>query len=336
MKKYLISEKGTFYKANLHCHTNLSDGAFSPEEVKAHYMKEGYSVIAFTDHDIFLTHPELNSEDFLALNGFEVEITEEGKPSWDESKCCHICMVALDETIKNHPLWHRTDYLFGNASKHREQVQFDPNVPDYVREYTPECISDMMRIGAEHNFFVTYNHPRWSLEEYPQYSKYNNMHAMEIYNHGCYVEGYADYNGVVYDEMLRAGKRICCIATDDNHNSHDECGGYTMIKAETLSYEAVAAGLKKGDFYASTGVQIDALWYEDGKVHITFPEAAKVIMTTGLRKQVTKRAPDGDPKAWNEAVFELNGTEKYFRITVFDQEGNTADTNAYFLDTLGE
>ena len=35
MRKYLLPEGGNFYKANLHCHTVLSDGAMTPEEVKA-------------------------------------------------------------------------------------------------------------------------------------------------------------------------------------------------------------------------------------------------------------------------------------------------------------
>ena len=334
MKKYLISESGTFYKANLHCHTNFSDGALSPEEVKDLYVKHGYSIIAFTDHDIFVPHPELNDENFLALHGFEVEVTEQGKPTWDEAKCCHICFIALDETIRNHPLWHRTDYLFGNAPQHRAEVQFDPNVPDYVREYTPERVSDMMRIGRENNFFVTYNHPRWSLEEYPQYINYNNMSAMEICNGTCCNMGFWDYNGVIYDEMLRAGKRIFCTATDDNHSMADTFIGYTMIKAEKLDYALIADALKNGDFYASTGAEINSLWYEDKKVHITFPAAAKVVLSTGIRKQMVCTAPDNDPSAWNEAVFELDGTEKYFRITVLDAEGKTADTNAFFLDAL--
>ena len=42
MRKYLISEKGSFYKANLHCHTTVSDGCLTPEEVKAAYKEKGY------------------------------------------------------------------------------------------------------------------------------------------------------------------------------------------------------------------------------------------------------------------------------------------------------
>ena len=43
MKKYLIPETGSFYKANLHCHTTISDGSMTPEEVKEHYKAAGYT-----------------------------------------------------------------------------------------------------------------------------------------------------------------------------------------------------------------------------------------------------------------------------------------------------
>ena len=333
MKKFLISEKGQFYKANLHCHSNLSDGALSPKEIKAVYLEHGYSIVAFTDHDIFIPHPELCDESFLALNGFEVEITEQGKP-WLESRTCHICFVALDPLIDKHPLWHRSKYLFGHAVEHRDEVKFDESKPDYERSYTPECVSDMMRIGRENNFFVTYNHPRWSLEEYNDYINYHGMDAMEIYNHSSSCLGYPDYNGVVYDEMLRAGKKLYCTATDDNHSTKDACGGYIMLRAESLTYGDVATAIKNGDFYSSTGAQITSLWYENNSLHVTFPSAERVILSTGIRKYKSQVAPEGNPSAWNEAVFELKGEEKYVRITVFDKGGKTADTNAYFLDEL--
>ena len=57
MKRYLLPETGRFFKANLHCHSNLSDGQLSPEEIKKIYMDKGYSIVAYTDHDILLPHP---------------------------------------------------------------------------------------------------------------------------------------------------------------------------------------------------------------------------------------------------------------------------------------
>ena len=60
MKKYLLPKDGNFYKANLHSHTNVSDGAFCPQDVKKVYLEHGYSIVAFTDHDVLMPHYDLN------------------------------------------------------------------------------------------------------------------------------------------------------------------------------------------------------------------------------------------------------------------------------------
>ena len=67
MRKYLLPKDGNFYKANLHCHTTVSDGLWTPEETKKNYMEQGYSIVAFTDHDVMIPHPELEDESFLPL-----------------------------------------------------------------------------------------------------------------------------------------------------------------------------------------------------------------------------------------------------------------------------
>jgi len=192
----------------------------------------------------------------------------------------------------------------------------------------------MMKIGRENGFFVTYNHPRWSMENYSDYIRYENMDAMEIFNYGSVISGYWDYDGVVYDEMLRNGKRIFCISADDNHQIMDTCGGYVMLKAPALTYKDITHALKSGNFYATTGPEILNLWYEDGTVHIETSKAAKIILSTGIRCQKMVSAKKENVPAVTEADFRLEGNEGYFRITVMDAEGNTADTNAYFLDTL--
>ena len=69
MKHYLLPEKGQFYKANLHAHTNQSDGKNAPEEVREIFKSKGYSIVAYTDHDLLLDRASLCQEDFLALNG---------------------------------------------------------------------------------------------------------------------------------------------------------------------------------------------------------------------------------------------------------------------------
>ena len=41
MKKYLLPQIGCFYKANLHCHTTVSDGSITPEEIKTFIREKG-------------------------------------------------------------------------------------------------------------------------------------------------------------------------------------------------------------------------------------------------------------------------------------------------------
>lgn len=340
MKKYLLSEKGNFYKANLHCHTNLSDGNKSPEEVKEIYKSLGYSVVAFTDHDIFISHNDLTDDSFLALNGFEVEINEHN--SWEDCpKTCHICFVSLDRDKTIQPMWNRTDrYMIGNGAKYAHMVKFNESEPDYIRSYTHKCVSEMMSEGVNKGFFVTYNHPSWSLEQYPDYIGYKGMRAMEIFNGDCLTLGYEDYNPRVYDDMLKAGNRIYCVGGDDNHNATHREGtrawdsgvAFTVIKAESLEYSAVAKALSEGNFYASCAPEIYELWYEDGRVHIKCSDADRINCNFDTRDAKIVFAEGGEPLV--EAEFDIPCRATYFRITVTDKCGKKACTNAYFTDEL--
>ena len=332
MKKYLLPETGTYYKANLHCHSNMSDGIYSPEEIKEKYKQNGYSIVAFTDHDIFIPHNELADSDFLPLNGFEVQINEDKGNDFCMKKTCHICFVALKPDNFVHPLWHRSKYLFANAPKHRDKVQFDESKPDYERIYNGKCISEMMKIGRDNGFFVTYNHPSWSLETYAEYMEYDNMHAMEIVNNGCKVMGHMDYNAKEYEDMLRGGKKIYCIATDDNHKEPDMFGGFTIINAQKLENEAITDSLIKGKSYASEDPVIKQLWYEDGILGIECSDVISISVNTDNRRAYHKMAENGE--TLTTASFAIDDVNKYIRVTITDKQGKHANTNAYYLEDI--
>lgn len=340
MKKYLLPQQGQFFKANLHCHSTVSDGKRTPEEIKRDYMARGYSIVAYTDHEVMVPHHDLTDEEFLALTGYEMEApTPRILPGSGEvilyhrRKNCHMCFIALDPDKKEQVCYHREKYVVGGALQYRDRVCFDESLPDYERVYSHEGISDMMRIGRENGFFVTYNHPNWSLADMTDYMGYEHMHAMEICNNGSAGEGYPDdYNGREYDHMLRGGKRIYCIATDDNHKLADCFGGFTVIKADRLDYKTVTDALLAGHFYASRGPAIHELWFEDGKLHITCSDARRIIMSTGIR---TTRVVNAQPgQALNAAEFEVHSEDVYVRLTVWDDKGMYAATNAYFVDEL--
>ena len=340
MKKYLLPENGNFYKANLHCHTTVSDGRLTPEGVKELYKSQGYSVVAYTDHNLLISHNDLTDSEFLALNGVELDVGgKKIEGASDYSKVCHFCLIALEPDNHINPFWHRSLYKTpGNVDKNAKYALFDDSKPDYMRTYTSECISEIMSGSRELGFFVTYNHPTWSRESYDEYMGYHGMHAVEMFNGSCIAMGYDEYNPRVYEDILSAGQRIYAIGADDNHNVHpfgsrrcDSCVAFTMIKAESLDYQAVTGALLDGHFYASEGPEIYELTYDEGKIHIETSLADRITVTYLGRGSAVAYS---DETPITSADFNIPANVGYFRLTVTDRSGKRAVTNAYYLDEL--
>lgn len=340
MKKILIPEADgcvKHYRANLHCHSTISDGAKTPEQLKKDYKAHGYSILSITDHNLFVTHNDMSDDEFLMLNGVELDVSDKNSP-----RTCHLCFVALDKNIDEQICYHRTKY---SRDDMRTLLKFDESKPDYERVYSPECVNDMIKTGVESGFFVTYNHPVWSLESYREYMQYDGMHAMEMVNYGDIVAGWDDDNGHCYEDMLRGGKRLYCIGTDDNHNRVPDTlpncgsyGGYIMVASPSLTYEDVAEALKSGCFYAGMGnyahmgPKILSLFVEDGKVHIKTSAARQIMFMLDVRANSAVNAIDGENVY--EAVFNIPESAAWFRIVVVDDRGYKAYTNSYYTEEL--
>ena len=159
MKRWLISENGNFYKACLHLHTDLSDGAYPPAEVKRKYQEKGYSIIAFTDHDIFIPHNDFSDENFLAINSHEIEVSENNVNLTRYQKTYHLNFYAKDRNATMTPVFSESRVHIGNSSKY---VTDEMRKTDVYAYYSPRSINEVIRIANENGFFVTYNHPVWS------------------------------------------------------------------------------------------------------------------------------------------------------------------------------
>ena len=313
MRRILLDGEKKQYKANLHSHSTVSDGILTPEEMKELYKKNGYSVLSFTDHGKFVRHNELTDPDFLVINGYEADITENiVDPEWKHRRTCHICLLAPNEDVESAPL------------------------PRECGEgYNAEHINELIRRGVEEGFFVTYNHPTWSRERADEYMSYRGMHCMEIVNFNCIAGGTPEWNETIYDHMLSRGEKIYAIATDDNHNTHwffDSFGGFAMILADELSYKSIFDALMSGSFYASEGPVIKSVYVEDGTVSVFCSEAVSVRFNTGTRRGKNQTAKPGE--AITSAFFKVAPDDKYVRITVTDKEGKHAYTSAFFTEDI--
>ncbi|HOL78582.1 MAG TPA: PHP domain-containing protein [Clostridiales bacterium] len=339
MRKYLLPKEGRFYKANLHCHSTLSDGDYTPEQLKEHYKSRGYSILAITDHEWLNEHSYLDDEDFLTITGFELEVLEPTHLPNKQKKVCHINFFAKEQ--KNTTLFAFNPKHFWSGNREKAKTLKHTGPDDYERVYSAEGVNDILRLAKENGFLSCLNHPDWSLQNLDDYRDYDGFTMMEIYNYSSDIDGSYAYAAKDYDNMLRMGKKLFVCASDDNHDRfavnhphHDSFGGFTYIKAPELKYEAVINALEKGDFYASMGPEIHELYAEDGKIYVKTSPAKRIIMIPKGRNYNCVSAFEGEHVT--EAVFELNDLEyeEYFRFEVIDERGRRAATRAYYLNEI--
>ena len=75
MSKNLLPVVPKYFKANLHTHSTITDGKFSPEELKELYKKQGYQILCLSDHNVVVDHSALTDESFLLLTGAEFGVS---------------------------------------------------------------------------------------------------------------------------------------------------------------------------------------------------------------------------------------------------------------------
>ena len=337
MKKYLLPNNGSFYKANLHIHSTVSDGQMSVEEIKERYMEQGYSIVAYTDHEIMVPHPELTDENFLALTSTEISINDRFDCDFNFVKTYHLNIYS--------PLENKSSFSTFDKSKMWMKHSFDYITPEQEkvgmdRTYSTEAVNEVIRRANEEGCLVSYNHPVWSLQDYSDYIGLKGLWGIELYNTGCARNGYVD-SPKPLDDLLRNGERPFPLATDDSHRLFDCFGGFVMVKAESLKYDTVFDALKNGYFYASCGPEFHELSIDEGIVKVKSSPVEYVSLSTDNRLLFSKKADDElltdtelDIKWYLDLSKEGINEHKYIRVTLIDKFGKAAYSRAYFIDEL--
>ena len=293
---------GTFWRGNLHTHSDLSDGALPPDEVCRRYRAEGYDFIALTDHfvgrfgyPIADTAPYRDA-DFTTIPGAELH-----SGAMENGELWHILAVGLPADFAPS---HTPDFV---------------PVPD--QETGPEIAARARAAGA----FVTIAHPQWSGMTMNDARSITAAHAVEIYNHGCAVECDRPDGSYVADLLLSEGRDVTLIATDDAHfQCADAFGGWVMVKAEANTPDQLLAALKRGDFYASTGPELRGVEVTEDAVIVTC-SAASVVVVQGHGSV----APAVHGASMTRAVMARNRLRDspWIRVTVMDAAGRRAWSN---------
>jgi hypothetical protein len=297
--------KLTWYKGNTHTHTLNSDGDSTPDEVVRWYREHGYQFLVLTDHNYLTSVDGLNAlhgaeEKFLVIKGEEVTDDFQGKP-------IHINSLNPESLVKPQ----------GGGSV-LETMQRDVNAIRAAR-------------GVPH-----INHPNfhWAITA-EDLKQLQNDKLFEIYNGHPQVNnlGGGGRPGLeeMWDIILKSGKMIYGIAVDDAHHfkrpwdatASTPGHGWVYVRAASLSAPAIIAALERGDFYASTGVELTDYEARNKQIKLTIKEtkfSKYVVQFIGAGGKVLKEM------ATNPAVYDIQGNEQYVRVKVIESNGRFAWT----------
>jgi hypothetical protein len=294
-----------WYKGNTHTHTLNSDGDSAPDDVAKWYREHGYRFLVLTDHNVLTNVDGLNavhgaSEQFLVIKGEEVTDRFGDKP-------IHVNGLDVSENV---------------------EPQHGASVLDVVQR----SVDAIRKAGGVPHI----NHPNygWAITA-DELKAVRNTKLFEIYN-GHHLVNNVGGGGVpgmeeVWDRILSSGQLIYGLADDDAHvfkqpgnpNVPGPGRGWVFVRAERLAPRPIVDAIERGDFYASTGVELSGYQVTAKAITITIktePSSKYRVQFIGRNGAVLGEAIS------SPAVYEFTGNELYVRAKILESNGRLAWT----------
>jgi hypothetical protein len=295
--------QGRWYKGNTHTHTLNSDGDSTPDDVVRWYRQHGYQFLVLTDHNFLTSVDGLNAlhgadEKFVVIKGEEVSDQFDGKP---------LHMNGLDVNARVAPQGGSSvvDVLQRNAQAIRNANGIPHiNHPNFRWAITR---AELEQVRTNKLFEVFNGHPQ-----------VNNLG-------GGGVPGMEE----VWDAILSNGMLLYGIAVDDAHvftqpGNPDVSGpgrGWVVVRAPRLEARALLDALERGDFYASTGVELTDYQATAKRITVTVkptPFSKYRIQFVGKGGRILREITEPT------ATYDIRGDEGYVRARVIESNGRMA------------
>ena len=295
-----FTRPGRWYRGVFHCHTTNSDGARSLESATTWYAEQGYDIVAITDHNQVTPVRPPRAGQMLVIPGTEVDA---GRTQLGEAY--HLVGIGLEEMI-----------------------ELPRDVASRQALAAQDVIGALRRAGA----VVFVAHPYWSGLVAQDLLPLEGIAGIEVFNTNTEVDIGKGYSGVHWDDCLCRGKLLFGAANDDTHWRMSDYGrAWTMVRAETLTRQAVLEALAVGAFYASTGAVLDDVAFDGAVVTVRVGGAgASEVRFICDRRWGHRVVAEGAPLT--QATFALRGRERYVRVEVTTPAGHRAWTNPLFLE----
>lgn len=287
-------------KGNLHTHTVRSDGDSTPEEVAAWYRDHGYQFLVITDHD---------------------KVTRVAAPAG-------LVLIPGEEV---------TDSL-QKKSLHVNAIGLTRAVPPQRGKTKVEVLQRNIDAVREAGGIPLVNHPNfgWAFGAEELRQLYG-VTLLEIASGHPYVNAQGPPSAEsLWDEMLSIGKRVWGVAVDDMHHLKRPWDtdvalpgkAWVVVRAGKADAKSILGALERGEFYASTGVELED--FSAGHVRVKEKNQAHYrIQFIGLKGRLLQET------LGPAATYRIRGNEGYVRAKVIDSNGRCAWTQPTFVRSRG-
>lgn len=286
-------------KGNLHTHSYWSDGDEFPEMIMDWYKSRGYNFVALSDHNILAEGEKwkLIPKSAIYEDAFKDYLDKYGKDWIEYKEDTGRISVKLKTYAEYKPLFEEkgkfliiqseeiTDH-FGNKPLHMNATNIQEliqpkggnSVVEVLQNNLNSVIEQRARLGIP--VMAHINHPNFGYGiTTDDLIHLKGDKFFEVYNGHPFVNNQGDSTHIGTEAMwdlinsARADSSahlVYGLATDDSHNYHlfgnkySNAGrGWVMVKANKLDAISLINAMEAGNFYASTGVTLEDLTFEN-------------------------------------------------------------------------
>jgi len=333
-----------WYKGNLHTHSYWSDGDEFPEVIMDWYKSHEYGFIALSDHNILAEGDKWVTirPDSLYQKAFMNYLNTYGE-EWvnykNDSGQATVKLKTLAEyrgrfeepdkflIIKSEEI---TDH-FENKPIHvnatNVQTLIEPqgghSVADVLQNNIDQVIDQREATGMP--MIPHINHPNFGYAIHLEdIIALHGERFFEVYNGHPLVHNMGDSIHMSTENMwdlinmayIKNNKPIMYgLATDDSHHYHTKghtwsnAGrGWIMVRTDSLNPKSIIKAMETGDFYASTGVELEAIAFDHNVLSVEIKEEPGVTYTITF-----KGCKKG--KSSPEEFEVVEGTKASFKLT---------------------
>ncbi|WP_373497654.1 histidinol-phosphatase [Aquiflexum sp.] len=304
-----------WYKGNLHTHSLWSDGDEFPEVIMNWYKSKGYNFVALSDHNIFAEGEKWITikDDSIYKQAFQNYLQQYGEDWVDHKSEEGKIMVRLKTFAEYVPLYEEKErFLIIPAEEISDGYKGKPlhlNVTNLSKLFSPqggESVADVLqnninavleeRKVSGKPMMVHINHPnfRWAIT-LQDIVKLKGERFFEVYNGHPQVNNLGDsirmgtermwdYINIAY--MSKGQPLLFGLATDDSHNYHESGGelsnagrGWVMVRTDSLQAGTLINALEAGNFYATTGVTLEDITFDQNTLSLFIQEEKGVEYT---------------------------------------------------------